>query len=381
MKIIFMRLAALALGAMLNACLADDANRFVAAGNCDVAATAANAVDKAGPFKVGYRVIDYTYTPKGETAARTIPVHVWYPTNDTTGETGIRYQELFTDVFGTQIGVNPAPPLSDCGYPVMVYSHGHMGFAGGAAFLTTHFASHGWLAVAPEHVGNTLTDNIDPRPPLTYLSRPQDFSAAIDAIDALPEGDFLAKLAATDRVLATGHSFGVFTMWAIAGLEFDAAKVEQFCNNPDDAISPDCTDGQAAAFKAGFKDERVVAAVLLDGGLEQRWHDVTDTAAVDLPLVMMTGTESYADAASDFAALQAPNLTWLEFAGGCHESFNSAIFTTGCETLAVEPAYQAIQTYTLAFARQHVLRDGAAGIADIVDGQTPLLDEISFTRK
>lgn len=373
----------MALMLLLSACLGGEqkAKHKPAQGNCQAQATAAVAVGQAGPFKVGYRVIDYTYTPKGEGHARSIPIHIWYPTNDTTGETGIRYEGLFRDQFDSQLGVEPAPPLSDCGYPVMVYSHGHRGFAAGAAYLMNHFASHGWLAIAPEHIGNTLTDNIDPRPPHIYVTRPQDFSAALDALDHLPAHDFLAKTAASDKVLAVGHSFGVYTMWAVAGLKFSAAKVDQFCHDPNDTMEPDCTAEQAATFKAGFKDDRIVAAVLLDGGLEQRWHNVTDTAEVTMPLAMMTGTESYPNAASDFAELQAPNLSWLEFVGGCHESFNSAIFTTGCETLAVEPAYQAIQSYVLAFARQHVLADADQAVIDIVNGKTKLLEAIRFARK
>jgi hypothetical protein len=53
-------------------------------------------VDGPGPFHVGYRTIEHTYTPTGLTEPRTITLHVWYPTTASTGDTPT-YHGLFLD--------------------------------------------------------------------------------------------------------------------------------------------------------------------------------------------------------------------------------------------------------------------------------------------
>lgn len=358
------------------ACVSVPEQKFVADGGCDFAASAPASSGENGPFRVGYRTFEHTYSPQGESAARTIPLHIWFPTNDTTGDTKIRYQGLFADEFGTQSGVSPALPQSPCGYPVMAFSHGHIGFAGGIAYMATRFASHGWLIVAPEHVGNTLTDNIDPRPPTTYLTRPQDLSAALDALDQLPAGDPLQRLAATDRVLAVGHSFGAHTLWSVLGMPFPATKVEAGCA----ALAPECSAAQAEAFKSGFGDARFAAAIIMDGLIDDKWMDLADAAAVTVPAVLMTGVDRSQNGATEFTAARTADFVWLDVAGACHESFNSAIWT-GCEDLDPETGYEVINHFALAFARHYVLGDVSGDIIDIVNGEVELSPLVTYSRK
>ena len=40
---------------------------------------------KRGPFNVGHIQIEHTYQPLPDQPERTIPIEVWYPTNDTMG--------------------------------------------------------------------------------------------------------------------------------------------------------------------------------------------------------------------------------------------------------------------------------------------------------
>lgn len=44
-------------------------------------------------------------------------------------------------------------------FPLVVYSHGNGGLRYVSAFLTEHLASHGFIVVAPDHVGNTAIDS------------------------------------------------------------------------------------------------------------------------------------------------------------------------------------------------------------------------------
>ena len=54
------------------------------------------AVDKQGPFNVGHRTREVTYTPPGGTGPRTINVDLWYPSLDAEGE-GAKYIGIFSD--------------------------------------------------------------------------------------------------------------------------------------------------------------------------------------------------------------------------------------------------------------------------------------------
>src|SRR5690606_18326942 len=78
-------------------------------------------VGEDGPFAVGYRTVDGSYTsPAG---ARELLVHVWYPTEAPAGESP-SYAGLFPDdeAFSDAALARPA---YDGHFPVLVHSHGH----------------------------------------------------------------------------------------------------------------------------------------------------------------------------------------------------------------------------------------------------------------
>ena len=109
------------------------------------------AVDAPGPFSVGYRAFSLTYTlPDG--SARTVIVNLWYPTTDTSGEEGA--YTTGGPATGTFWEASLAPPAWGGHHPVVLHSHGHMGWGANSADLAKAFASQGWLFVAPDHTGN-----------------------------------------------------------------------------------------------------------------------------------------------------------------------------------------------------------------------------------
>ena len=73
------------------------------------------------------------------------------------------------------------------GYPVHVYSHGNMGFGGASPFLMRHFASHGWVVVAPDHTGNTFTDHDNSLMPELVFRRPKDIADSVDWLFEFPD--------------------------------------------------------------------------------------------------------------------------------------------------------------------------------------------------
>ena len=122
-------------------------------------------VGAPGPFNAGHRTAEVTYQSLSVGTERTIEYHIWYPTEAKEGEE-VYYAEIFIDEEALGQAAL-APPVSGDTYPLHVHSHGNLGYAGSSPHLMRHFATHGWVVVAPSHKGNTIIDNISPRPGCT----------------------------------------------------------------------------------------------------------------------------------------------------------------------------------------------------------------------
>lgn len=335
------------------------------------------AVDELGPFRVGYRTLETAYAPPGGGADRTLVVNVWYPTLDTEGVPPA-YLHAFQDPDVLE-GATLAPPVEPAGYPVHVYSHGHWGFGGTSSDLMHWFASHGWVAVAPDHAGNTLPEHIDgPLPIAMDYFRPMDISASLDALEALDPADPLAGKCRTDRVLMSGHSRGTVTTWAAGGAAFDTVSIQAMCDAG--AFAEPCTPADLAVFAAGLGDARVVAAIPMAGGVaadEPGWFGMTGYDAAAKPFMLMSGSADPVGAENVWARVTALDLTWLDFAGGCHQLFGLG----GCPELEENEGWRLVDTYALSFARRHVLGDQGARVAAILDGSEVLSPKVGFEHK
>ncbi|MEO1271532.1 MAG: hypothetical protein AAFX99_25850, partial [Myxococcota bacterium] len=214
-------------------------------------------LDEDGPYRVGFRSWEVTYSSPADGSDRTVVLNLWYPTEATTGEPAIYLgvfaftdEEVLTDA-------PPAPPVHEGGYPVLVHSHGHLGFGGVSADLMRHMASHGWVAAAPDHTDNTLSDGQEPKPTSIFIHRPTDISAVLDTLEGLPAEDPLAGQMQTDKALLTGHSFGVYTIWSAGGAALDVEGLRSVCGPGTDTApfsnwEASCTEQELEAFEAGL---------------------------------------------------------------------------------------------------------------------------------
>lgn len=328
------------------------------------------AVDEEGPYKTGHRTWEITYDAPPEGEARTLVLHAWYPTEDTDGDE-VKYLGaiLDEDSFGNAA---EAAPVYDGRYPVHVHSHGFQGWGGTSSDLMQYFASHGWVAIAPDHTGNTLTDHVDPLPTAHYLQKPADISAALDALDALPADDPLAA-ADTSRVVMSGHSFGCYSTWAAAGASYDLDAVTEACPGLYEGT---CSQAELDAFAADdLADDRVVAAIPMAGNLRREFFGAEGHAAVHAPFLFMTGSDDDVGMHEQFDTYTDVDRRWIDIEGGCHQAFALG----ECAELDTETGYAIVNTYALAFARLHVLGDGDATVAGIVDGSVAVSPLVTFT--
>lgn len=358
---------------LVAACKADEepAATAITQRDCSENATAAAPVGEAGPFHVGYRSWDVTYDAPGGIGKRTIKQNVWYPTREQ-GLQGARYLGLFSDP-DSQVDAVPAPPLSACGYPLAVYSHGHMGLAGGAAHIARRLASHGWVVAAPDHTGNTLADAIDPRPIWFHIARGADVPAVVDNLRDLPADDPLGKQIAVDRYVLLGHSYGGFSVWISAGATFDMHEVEERCAESGQT----CSAALLAAYKAGHPDPRIVGIVPMAGTYQTEWYGEDGFTSVHVPVLQMSGALDPVGADALFALVKGLDFTWVEIAGACHEAFNLG----GCEQIANDDAFGIVDTFALAFARVHLLGDRGGEAENILTGAMQVSNKVKLRKK
>lgn len=322
------------------------------------------AVDKKGPFNVGHRSKEITYTaPTG--GPRKITIEYWYPSLDAEGETS-KYLGLFTDP-DSFADASLAPPADGKGYPVHVYSHGSSGFPATSFRMAKYFASHGWIYVAPTHLGNTLgSPEGKDRPFTLFYTRSTDITAALDTLAA----EFNGK-ARADRVVMSGHSFGAYTTWATMGAKFDLEAIRKKCDAGEFTVP--CKPEELAVLEKGVADKRVVAGIPMAGGNQDMFNDYD---IVKKPVLLMSGSEDVSGKGI-YDKTTTNDLIWLEFAGGCHQLFAMG----GCAKFDEQLGWSLTNTHALAFARRLILGDKSARTTAIVTGTESLSDKITYLHK
>ena len=154
-----------------------------------------------GPYNVGHQLLTHTYKPLSDQPERTIPIEIWYPTEDTTGQSAAYHIGVDETVLSN---AQPAPPIYEKGYPVHLSSHGYQGWGANSAYLMSHFASHGWVVVAPNHINNTIIDHSSPLAVNHFIHRPKDLIESLNVVADLGWEHPIH----TDEVVMSGHSFG-----------------------------------------------------------------------------------------------------------------------------------------------------------------------------
>ncbi len=178
------------------------------------------------PYPVGTTRFELSY---GE---RTLPVQVWYPASASgPGQPSAHFEPpgtrretlrmLFEEapaacVRGTMDATQDAAPgPQSTPWPLVLFSHCHSCLRFSAFGVAEHLAAHGFVVAAPDHVGNTLFEELEGNPgPLDgefLRTRREDIGAVLDALlegtAAIPEGIDLDET----RVGMFGHSYGAVT--------------------------------------------------------------------------------------------------------------------------------------------------------------------------
>jgi predicted dienelactone hydrolase len=199
-----------------------------------------------GPYPVGVRTVTLvdTFRLDDEGKQRTLPLEVWYPAaesaRDQAGETIQLYEALPPDLqeglTPDDLGSIPTAAVRDAEarrdnvrFPLVVFSHGKGGIRNQSNFYTVTLASHGYVVIAPDHVGDTVVELLrevkdegtiqadSTVEALVY--RPEDVMAILDLYDGVI-GDDIAAIVDSEHVGVTGHSFGALTSFLVASRDY-----------------------------------------------------------------------------------------------------------------------------------------------------------------
>lgn len=358
-----------------------------------------------GPYPVGFREASITYDAAATGDDRTLPLALWYPADVGPDDTLARYVVSLIVGIDTDAAYDAPAPAADGPYPVAVYSHG----SGGEALLAYPFAerlaSHGWVVISANHVGNTATDaflgdGTAPFPRIV-LDRPTDISALLDWLEEPTQAAF----ADTSRTLLFGHSFGGYTTFAAAGADVDleALGARTNCDDPDQAEACAILADEAfqAAIEAGFGDPRIDAIVPQAPALVAFGDG--ELAGVDVPMMLQTGrrdqtTTQQTSAIPSWERTDGADDVWIDMPDVGHFSFLSicddldrvvpevnALFGADPDARLLElfrpdapedgcgPSFtpaarvvDALAAYTLAWGRRHVL--GETEMDRVIEG-------------
>ncbi len=350
----------------------------------DAAAPDASAPDAANPdaalpnpagYRVGYRVSELKYQPEGVEGERHLRLAFWYPTTDAEGPAAsylfgrIMHPEVFTDA-----------SLAPGRFPVLLFSHGSGGFAVQSPSFTEFFASQGFVVAAPDHTGNTFSDDGGLSPEMFAL-RPQDVSATLDFVT---NDDPTLKDRLTEEVIVAGHSFGGYTALSSVGLGFDLEAVDAYCAQASDALLCDLVDDAAlrSLFELGFLEPRIKAAISMTpvGGPAYRPQDIA------LPVLLLTASRDETlpepihgdavwqglDGEHDRRVVfqEAGHYTFTDI---CHE-LPGLLMGDGCAADNLDPllAHEITNAYSMAFARKHLFGETAGdALLDCVEVPWP----------
>jgi predicted dienelactone hydrolase len=242
-------------------------------------------------------------------------LRAWYPTSRSPGakKTSISYaqqnkfdEQVIAAKVITSVGaaVKNARPARSGPYPLVVFSHGYGVSPIVFSALIEHYASYGFVVLAPEH--NETFDQSLGGFWKALIDRPADVRRTIDFAQTLtrPDGT-LAGLIDMQKIAAVGHSYGGYTALAAAGARFDFAAYQKRCAPlaKDDPLTFFCAPviprAAEMASRAGLPslpnglwpslgDPRVKATISMAGDAYP--FDEQGLAELKVPMMAMGGT-------------------------------------------------------------------------------------------
>ncbi len=377
------------------------------------APTSSLTYSSPGRYAVGYQVFTTTGAQQQDLTLR-----AWYPVSQPDDQRIERVTYTAPNKFDEnitpgdeitavgQVFTDGEPESAGGPYPLVIFSHGYGLSPIVYSTLVEHFASQGYVVLAPEH--NETFDGSLTGFWKALIDRPVDVGRTIDYAETLAaSGAPLAGLIDMDNVAVVGHSYGGYTALAAGGARFDFAAYKSRCAalTADDPLNFFCAPipmESDMATRAGLDelpsglwpslgDPRVKAVISMAG--DAYLFDQRGLAELEVPIMVMGGTVDDGTPYAWGAGLTYDNVasddkTLVSFPGAGH-----MLFLDPCENLpwVEDSAYRdgfcvdavwderpldIVMHYTTAFLRETLDADPEARA--ILVGEQPELDNVEY---
>jgi predicted dienelactone hydrolase len=211
--------------------------------------------------------------------------------------------------------------------PVVVLSHGLGSSRADFADVAEYFATYGFAVALPEHTGSNYTlqqDVLAGRAAEVFrvrefVDRPLDMSFLLDELERRNLSEWQGRLN-LQHVAAAGHSFGGYTVLALAGATVDFANLRQDCSqerfieflNPAlllqcRALELESSPEAVQQLSQGLRDDRV-SFIIAFNPVNASIFGAQGLSQIQIPVVI--GASGY-DPAAPIVPEQAYSFTWL----------------------------------------------------------------------
>ena len=331
--------------------------------------------DLPGPYHAGAFAFSITDSERD----RFLPVTIWYPTDQTWGES-------MTYLFGLIYdpgAIKDAAIAKGGPFPLIVFSHGISSFDFQSFSLMTHLASHGYIVAAVSHLQSTALTYIGTKYfSKSAMDRPQDVSALIDTMleKNRTHTDVFFENVDPTKIGIVGHSMGGYTAIASLGPDLDVNGMIEKCDEIgqanwtgewhycNDVTTSDLTYVEDC-HPCSHGDDRILASVAMAPAFPQIMVPGS-LSQVDVPVLVMGGdldattppmTQNYLY----FEGLPHPDTLFWLLEGATHYSFSSVceidiarrFFDCEDDILDTNIAHDRIWTATAAYLGLHVKGD------------------------
>jgi predicted dienelactone hydrolase len=300
-----------------------------------------------------------------------LTLQVWFPSSQPDDDI-----HLYGDFFESDIADGGDIDCSQT-YPVVLFSHGNGGVRYQSFFFGEYLASHGFIVLSPDHVGNTLMDDDSDRKPELITRRPQDISDAYDWL--LEESRFEGCVDEEDGYAVVGHSFGGYTALSLSGAYLDTDATLEICATYGGWL---CSHVATIAEEQGHgiydnTDDRIWAAIpMTPAGVSTLYPTLP---LIQVPTLVWAGSKDDLTTVDDvvrpiYDALETEQKYWANITEAGHYSFSNACDWINtypdCGEDFLEPieVHQIVNTVTTAFLQQN------RGMEDM-DDYIPISDD------